>query len=224
MVVKLGYSRKNIKFCVMNVKEAYQEWSEQYDTNENKTRDLEAVALRSVLSSIQFDKVLEFGCGTGKNTVWFEQNAQEIISADFSEAMIAKAAEKIKSSKVQFKIADINKPWNFTNEQFDIACFSLILEHIENIDEIFNKSNKVVQTGGYVYIGELHSFKQYAGSKARYTTTEGEQIVTCFTHNVSDFIKAANKYNFSLMDLEEWFDDNDRTQIPRILTLLFKKN
>ena len=208
----------------MNIKEAYQEWSKQYDNNENKTRDLEAVALRAVLSKIEINKVLEFGCGTGKNTVWFEQNAKVILSADFSEAMIAKAAEKIKSSKVQFKIADINKSWDFTNDQFNLVCFSLILEHIENIDEIFNKSSKVIQTGGYLYIGELHPFKQYAGSKARYTTPEGEQIVTCYTHNVSDFIKTANKYDFSLIDLEEWFDDNDRSQIPRILTLLFKKH
>lgn len=224
MDVKLAFSIKIIKLCGMNIKEAYKEWSNQYDTNENKTRDLEAVALRAVLSKIEINKVLEFGCGTGKNTVWFEQNAKEILSADFSEAMIAKAAEKIKSSKVQFKIADINKSWGFTNDQFNLACFSLILEHIENIDEIFKKSSKVIQTGGYLYIGELHPFKQYAGSKARYTTPEGEQIVTCYTHNVSDFITAANKYNFSLMDLEEWFDDNDRSQIPRILTLLFKKH
>ncbi len=208
----------------MNVKEAYQEWSEQYDTNENKTRDLEAVALRSVLSSIHFDKVLEFGCGTGKNTVWFEQNAKEILSADFSEAMIAKAAEKINSPKVQFAVADINEPWDFSKEKFDLVSFSLVLEHIQNIEAVFNKINQVTESGAFVYIGELHPFKQYAGSKARYTTPEGEQIVTCYTHNMSDFIKAANKYNFSLMDLEEWFDDNDRSQIPRILTLLFKKH
>lgn len=208
----------------MNVKEAYQEWSEQYDTNENKTRDLEAVALRSVLSSIHFDKVLEFGCGTGKNTVWFEQNAKEILSADFSEAMIAKAAEKINSPKVQFTVADIDEPWDFSKEKFDLVSFSLVLEHIQNIEAVFNKINQVTESGAFVYIGELHPFKQYAGSKARYTTPEGEQIVTCYTHNVSDFITAANKYNFSLMDLEEWFDDNDRSQIPRILTLLFKKH
>ena len=208
----------------MNVKEAYQEWSEQYDTNENKTRDLEAVALRSVLSSIHFDKVLEFGCGTGKNTVWFEQNAKEILSADFSEAMIAKAAEKINSPKVQFTVADINEPWDFSKEKYDLVSFSLVLEHIQNIEAVFNKINQVTESGAFVYIGELHPFKQYAGSKARYTTPEGEQIVTCYTHNVSDFITAANKYNFSLMDLEEWFDNNDRSQIPRILTLLFKKH
>jgi len=208
----------------MNIKEAYQEWSHQYDTNENKTRDLEAIALRSVLSKLDLNKVLEFGCGTGKNTVWFEQNAKEILSADFSEAMISKAAEKVKSSKVEFVIADINEPWNFTKEKFDLVSFSLILEHIDNIDEIFNKSNTILQSGGYMYIGEFHPFKQYAGSKARYSTSEGEQLVTCYTHNVSDFIHAANKYGFSLIDLEEWFDNNDRTQIPRILTLVFKKN
>jgi ubiquinone/menaquinone biosynthesis C-methylase UbiE len=222
--VKLAFSIKFIKLCGMNIKEAYKEWSHQYDTNENKTRDLEAIALRSVLSKLELNKVLEFGCGTGKNTVWFEQNAKEILSADFSEAMIAKAAEKIKSTKVQFTIADINEPWDFTKEKFDLVSFSLILEHIDNIDEIFNKSNKVLQSEGYMYIGEFHPFKQYAGSKARYSTPEGEQLVTCYTHNVSDFIHAANKYGFSLMELEEWFDDNDRTQIPRILTLLFKKN
>lgn len=208
----------------MNIKEAYKEWSNQYDTNENKTRDLEAVALRAVLSKIDINKVLEFGCGTGKNTVWFEQNAKEILSADFSEAMIAKAAEKINSPKVQFTVADINEPWDFSKEKFDLVSFSLVLEHIQNIEAVFNKINQVTESGAFVYIGELHPFKQYAGSKARYTAPEGEQIVTCYTHNMSDFITAANKYNFSLMDLEEWFDDNDRSQIPRILTLLFKKH
>jgi ubiquinone/menaquinone biosynthesis C-methylase UbiE len=67
----------------MNVKQAYQEWSGQYDTNENKTRDLEAIALRSVLSTIKFQKVLEFGCGTGKNTVWFEQNTEHVTAGRF---------------------------------------------------------------------------------------------------------------------------------------------
>lgn len=34
----------------MNVKEAYKKWSEQYDTNINKTRDLEAISLSDMLS------------------------------------------------------------------------------------------------------------------------------------------------------------------------------
>ena len=207
----------------MNVKEAYQDWSKQYDSNENKTRDLEAIALRSVLATIEFNNVLEFGCGTGKNTVWLEQKAETILAADLTEAMLEKAKEKITSSKVQFTIADINQDWHFTNEKFDLVTFSLVLEHIKDINAVFQKLDKITEEGAFVYIGELHPFKQYAGSKARFMTSEGEQIVTCFTHNISEFTAAAKQNHFELHILEEWFDDDDKTQIPRILTLVFKK-
>lgn len=207
----------------MNVKEGYQIWSTQYDTNENKTRDLEAKALQATLSNIKFDKVLEFGCGTGKNTVWLQHHAKQITAVDFSEAMLAIASEKVKTANTQFVIADINKPWDFTNEKFDLVTYSLVLEHIEKLDSVFEKIALITNEHAFIYIGELHPFKQYAGSKARFTTEAGEQIVTCFTHNISDFLAAANKYNFELRLLEEWFDDDNKSNIPRILTLLFQK-
>jgi len=52
----------------MDVRNAYNIWAGQYDTNKNRTRDLEAVSLQQTLSDIQFDRCLEIGCGTGKNT------------------------------------------------------------------------------------------------------------------------------------------------------------
>lgn len=206
-----------------DVKDAYQIWSNQYDTNDNKTRDLEGIALQNILSTINFNTVLELGCGTGKNTVWLESNSQQLTAVDFSDAMIVKATEKVNSSHVTFINADINNPWNFTNEKFDLISFSLVLEHIEDLDAIFNKAKDVTQDKGFIYIGELHPFKQYDGSKARYSTEFGEQILTCFTHHVSDFIQSALRNGFELYLLEEWFDNNDKTQIPRILSLLFQK-
>ena len=62
----------------MNTQEAYNNWASQYDTNINKTRDLEGKALRTVLSGISFESCLEIGCGTGKNTVWFAEKAGQI--------------------------------------------------------------------------------------------------------------------------------------------------
>ena len=207
----------------MNVKEGYQIWSQQYDTNENKTRDLESMALQHTLSKFTFDKVIEFGCGTGKNTVWLQHRANQLTAVDFSDAMLAIAKQKVKSLNTQFVTADINTPWDFTNDKFDLITYSLVLEHIENIEAVFEKIVHISNDKAFVYISELHPFKQYAGSKARFTTVAGEQIVTCFTHNISDFLHAANKYNFELKILEEWFDDNDKKNIPRILTLLFQK-
>jgi ubiquinone/menaquinone biosynthesis C-methylase UbiE len=207
----------------MDIKKAYDTWSKQYDTDDNKTRDLEAQALRLTLAGVPFNNCLEIGCGTGKNTEWLATKAKQIIAVDLSKEMLAVAKEKIKSDKVDFKQADITQSWTFVKEQFDLVTFSLVLEHIENLDDIFGEVSNALVPGGYVYIGELHPFKQYIGSKARFETDEGLQILKCFNHNISDFIQSAKNYNLKFLDINEYFDDNDRTTIPRILTLLLIK-
>ena len=208
----------------MEVREAYNIWADQYDTNENKTRDLEATCLRTTLANLNFINCLEIGCGTGKNTAWLLLKAKNVIAVDFSNEMLAKAKSKIHSDKVQFIQADINSRWDFANnQQFDLATFSLVLEHIENMNAVFEKLNKVVADKGYVYIGELHPFKQYNGTKARFETENGIQILSCFTHHISDFINTAKLNGFTIIEVNEYFDDNNRNSIPRILALLLKK-
>lgn len=206
----------------MHPQQAYNSWASQYDTNVNKTRDLEAQALRQTLANISFDSCLEIGCGTGKNTEWLVQKAKHVTAVDLSEQMLAKAKEKISSENVQFKQADITKNWSFTNQLYNLVSFSLVLEHINDLDHIFNETARALTAGGHVYVGELHPFKQYSGSKARFETGEGVQIVQCFNHNISDFVTAAKKYGLALVDINEYFDDNDRNGIPRILTIVLK--
>lgn len=203
--------------------EAYKFWSEQYDSNENKTRDLEAFALREMLAGIAFERCLEVGCGTGKNTAWFVEKANEVVSVDISEEMLAKAKDKIQSGKVSFRQADITAPWNFADGEYDLVSFSLVLEHIQNLDHIFNEAAKVLKNGGYVYVGELHPFKQYNGSKARFETENGTQIVECFNHNISEFTQTAARQGFSVLSLNEYFDNNDEQTLPRILSIVFEK-
>jgi ubiquinone/menaquinone biosynthesis C-methylase UbiE len=207
----------------MDVEQAYNKWAGQYDINSNKTRDLEAISLRTALQNIQFSNCLELGCGTGKNTEWLMSKAKQVMAVDFSIEMLAKAREKIKADNVQFIQADINKPWTFVNQQYDLITFSLVLEHVEHLNGILEKASNASRPQGIVYIGELHPFKQYAGTKARFDTEAGEQNVPCFNHHVSDFTLSAKNNDFEIMEIGEYFDDNDKTTIPRILTLLLVK-
>ena len=206
----------------MSVQKAYDNWSQQYDTNENKTRDLEALALRETVADIAFERCLEIGCGTGKNTAWLLTKAKNITAVDLSAEMLTKAKQKINSEHVHFIQADILQDWNFIDTKYNLVSFSLVLEHIENLEQIFDKVSKVIAPGGHVYIGELHPFKQYNGSKARFSSDEGEQIVACFNHHISDFIKAAKQFGFSIVNMDEYFDENDRVAMPRILTMLLR--
>lgn len=207
----------------MNIAEAYNNWSSQYDTNSNRTRDLEALALRSLLRERTFRHCLEIGCGTGKNTCWLAEQAGIVTAIDFSEKMLSIARQKINNKNVRFIHADILQPWNFVDHPVDLVAISLVLEHVEHLPTFFEKLKQVVADQGTVYIGELHPFKQYIGSSARFETEEGIQRLTCFTHSVSDFIIAAKANGFQLMELDEFFDDENRNTIPRILCLQFKK-
>lgn len=147
----------------------------------------------------------------------------QITAIDLSQGMLEIARNKIKSANVNFSEVDITKDWSFANASYDLVTFSLMLEHIEDLHAVFEKLANVTATGSHVYIGELHPFKQYTGSKARFETETGTEVLTCFNHHVTDFTQAANASGFQLLQLDEQFDDADRTQIPRILNLLFEK-
>ena len=207
----------------MNTQQAYNLWATQYDSNDNKTRDLEGLALQTTLANIPFVNCLEIGCGTGKNTEWLITKAKQITSVDLSEKMLARAKEKIISERVEFIQADINSKWTFGNKLYDLATFSLVLEHISNLEHIFSEVSNLIVSGGHIYIGELHPYKQYSGTKARFEIENRIQVVECFNHHISDFIQSAKKNGFALVDLNEYFDNNDRNEIPRILTIVLKK-
>jgi ubiquinone/menaquinone biosynthesis C-methylase UbiE len=207
----------------MNTQQAYNSWASQYDSNHNKTRDLEGLALRAMLAPLTFDHCLEIGCGTGKNTQWLLEKARQVTAVDLSEEMLARAKEKITSPGVQFVQADVTAAWTFGQQAYDLVSFSLVLEHIEDLEPVFAEAARALKPGGHLYLGELHPFKQYTGTKARFDTAAGRQVVPCFNHHVSDFIRAGQQQGLRVVDLNEHFDDERLRDLPRILSLLLVK-
>lgn len=205
----------------MNVQQSYDLWASQYDTNKNKTRDLEALALKTTLERRSFRHILEIGCGTGKNTEWLLTHTERLTAVDLSEGMLEIARSKIHAENVEFRQADIMQKWNFGAQQFDLITFSLVLEHIEHLDPIFSEVSQALMPGGIVYVGELHPFKQYTGTQARFDTPEGRQLVPCFNHHISDFLRAAERSGLQLQHFEEYFDEDDRSSIPRLARFVF---
>jgi len=206
----------------MNVREAYDVWADSYDTMNNKTRDLEAVALRQSVSIFDSSKILEIGCGTGKNTEWLAAQAERLVAADFSAEMLNKAKEKITAGNVEFRQFDLRGEWEFSANEFDLITCSLALEHIEDINFVFGQARRILRNGGRFYIGELHPFKQYQGSKARFDTASGVFELECYVHHVAEFYAVAKSNDFLCADLKEWFDDDGENRIPRLLTMIFE--
>lgn len=210
-----------------NIASAYDQWAAQYDTNHNRTRDLEAACLRALLADLHDQPVLELGCGTGKNTAWFAARASHVTAVDFSAGMLAEARQRVTATNVQFVQADLTlTPWPFApDEAFGVVTFSLVLEHIEHLAPVFVQAAATLAPGGLLYMAELHPCKQYGGSQARFDTADGaRQYVTAYVHHTTDYLHAAETAGLRLHRLAEFFDEAaPRTTPPRLLAMLFTK-
>lgn len=207
----------------MTIQSAYNTWADTYDAVLNQTRDLEAAAIRQLPGDVPFSEVIEIGCGTGKNTAWLAAKAAHVTAVDFSAEMLARAQEKLNGINVRFVQADITQAWTFAQVPADLITCSLILEHIQNLNFVFEQANRALKPAGFFYVGELHPFKQYQGSKARFENGNKTVELECFTHHVSDYTAAAQANGFRCAELREWFDDGERKNAPRILSFLFQK-
>lgn len=206
----------------MRIDESYNAWASSYDAVENKTRDLEAMVLRESFGNPHYGNILELGCGTGKNTGWLAQKADQVNALDFSPDMIARAQAKIEAENVSFTHTDITQTWPVRAGWSNLITCSLVLEHIEDLEFIFNEAARVLKRSGKFYICELHPFKQYQGKQARFESDQGLHKLEAYTHHITDYLRAGKNAGFKLLDLEEYFDQASREGVPRLISMVFQ--
>ena len=204
------------------VRNAYNVWVHQYDTNENATRDLNAAVLRRQPLELAGKSVLEVGCGTGLNTCWLADHARQVVGADFSEGMLRQARRRLKEQRVDLLRTDVTKPWPFA-QAFDLVVANLVLEHVRQLEPLFREAHRVLLPGGQLYIAELHPYRQLRGAQAKYRDagTGEEVLVPAFVHQVSEFVNAGLATGLALRRLGEHRGDADT--VPRLLTLSFER-
>ncbi len=207
----------------MTIQDAYDRWSITYDSDRNRTRDLDGEVTRKVLGKMRFERILEIGCGTGKNTAFLSGISTSVLALDFSEKMLKKAKQKKFAGEVTFARADITQPWQIAQNMFDLISCNLVLEHIEDLTFIFSEAARVLKAPGYFFISELHPFRQYQGTQANFKNTQETVVIPAFVHHISEFLGAAIHAGFTLIDLQEWWHEEDAGKPPRLLTLLFDK-
>jgi ubiquinone/menaquinone biosynthesis C-methylase UbiE len=218
---------QNGKTAVLGVEAAYDAWARDYDTDENRTRDLDAVALRSHALELDGRDVLEVGCGTGKNTVWLAEHARSVVALDLSDEMLKRARERVPAAHVRFQKTDIRRPWPLGSGSVDFVVANLVLEHVENLAPIFAEAARVLRPGGRLFLSELHPYRQLRGSVARFTDPATQEVVRvpAFIHDVSEFVNGGIAAGLAVVQIGEWRDEaeNAKTGIPRLFTAEFER-
>ncbi len=208
----------------MEIAAAYDQWSHIYETNENATRDLAAKVLRQQYPGVVARDTLEIGCGTGLNTQHLVTVSETVLAVDFSPGMLEKARANVAANNVNFAQLDLQASWTINDDSFDLIVCTLVLEHIADLDHVFQEAARVLRPGGEFFFCELHPFRQLQGRQAQFTDDKGDVVrVTAYLHNVSEYVNTSVKQGFEIVRLDEWYDEGGDNKPPRLVSLRLKK-
>jgi cyclopropane fatty-acyl-phospholipid synthase-like methyltransferase len=97
-------------------------------------------------------RVLEIGCGEGRNCVWLAELGCEVTGIDISPLALAKADRLAteRSVKVQWLEADITN-WTWAPKRFDaVVCIFIQFAAPEGRERIFSGMRQTLDHGGHV--------------------------------------------------------------------------
>lgn len=110
--------------------------------------------------------ILDVGCGAGKLSFLFNdytKGGAKITGGDFSEELLNKAREKNKKlgTNIDFQFLDFNKPFNFSDNTFDLCTSAFAIYYASNLDFTFGEAHRVLVPGGRLFVsGPLPENKQ----------------------------------------------------------------
>lgn len=95
-------------------------------------------------------KVLELGCGVGRDAVYFAAQDHLVVATDFSEVIIGRDRETFPGSGVQFEVLDMEKPFPYPDRTFDAVYANLALHYYSDrkTREIMREITRVLAYGG----------------------------------------------------------------------------
>lgn len=207
-------------------RDAYQHWARIYDSDENRTRDLDALVLRGTELPLDDADIVEFGAGTGKNTEYLAQTARSVLALDLSPAMLERARARQLGAHVTFTEHDVTRPWPAADASADLVIGNLVLEHIDDLAPVYAQIGRVLKPGGILFISELHPDRQKRGSQAHFERDGETAMVEAYMHSVSDYVECAEAAGLVLTGLNEAIEAEaavDEDTPPRILALTFSK-
>jgi malonyl-CoA O-methyltransferase len=121
-------------------------------------------------------------------------------------------------------MADLTNRWRCEDSIYDLIVCCLVVEHIKDLPHIFSEAARTLLPNGKFLINELHPFKQYGGTKARFERAGQTVEVEASIHHVSDFMNAASTSGLKLEVFNEYWHEEDTGKLPRLISFMFTKD
>ncbi|MBD3330491.1 methyltransferase domain-containing protein [Candidatus Peregrinibacteria bacterium] len=148
-------SKKKTK-GVYDSEAGYDAYSANYDKKSGLLDTFDDGEFLQMLGNVRGKKILNIGCGTGRDTAKLLNKDAEIICMDVSEGMLEVHKKKFPSIKT---VRGSSDALPFEDDSFDIVFMSFLIVHLKNLRESFNEAYRVLKTEGMLVLNNINQRK-----------------------------------------------------------------
>jgi SAM-dependent methyltransferase len=194
------------KYPIVEVREGYGEWAHTYEQTVQDEMDLRLLDRLQTVDWSAPRCVLDLACGTGRIGAWLRRRcAAAIDGVDLTPEMLAGAQSK--SIYRTLRLADVSDT-GLPSETYELCVQSLADEHLPDLRPLYREVARVTKPKGYFVIVGFHPQFLMAGMPTHFDRTLGEPItIRSYVHLLSDHVKAAHAFGWSLLEMEEGLID-----------------
>jgi len=190
---------------VTETREGYDLWADSYDDLDNPLVAMASLARERLAATVAGARVLELGCGTGRNRAFFlEAGARTYVGVDASAGMLGRARSLQADDRCRWIEADVTRPLPADLRGFDLVVSSLVLEHVEDLAPVFRNASAAVREGGRMVIHELHADLRAEGTRAHFRAGGREHVLPSYPHDAREYEAELAAAGWEVEDITSW--------------------
>ncbi|QZY55970.1 class I SAM-dependent methyltransferase [Crassaminicella profunda] len=103
------------------------------------------------------DKILDLGCGSGRDSLYFISKGYEVVAADYSEALVKMASDLLDQEVMMLDMREMN----FCDEFHGIwACASILHISRDEMEKVMANCERALKQGGIFYLSFKYGNKE----------------------------------------------------------------
>ena len=216
----------------LSTTEAYDLWASVYDSDGNFLQAMDTIEMKALLPRMVSEirspkpwKVVDLGCGTGRNTVaLLGIEDAHVVALDASPKMLEVAKSRLQEvsqlstfpPRLQFGVVDLIQSSQSPSSALDADAIvsTLVIEHIP-CDLFFNHVAQILKPGGVLLLTNMHSHMGSISQAGFIDNMTGQKIrPTSYAHTLEEVLSAAQKHGLeSIGEIEERAVDEALTDV-----------
>lgn len=200
------------------VREGYAAWAATYDDFSNPMITVADRVLREGAPPNGRQRVVELGCGTGRNALRVLATGAEYVGVDGSPEMLAQATRHTATHpELRLVQADLTDAAWTHHGPFDLILICLVLEHVEHLAPVFERCHQAAAPGARLWIVELHAERHAAGVGAHVETPDGTLHLPSFAHAHLDYARALAATGWAPVTIaDQYASPDDEARCPKL--------